>query len=131
MVSGMTMMTLLAAIMFILAPQIMSLMSSDHGVVSLGAEVLRIEAFAETLYAASIVAYGSCVGAGDTFVPSLLNLVSMWVVRIGLAIYLTPQMGLLGYWIPMCIELNVRGLLFIWRISGRKWMNHQFVKVAN
>lgn len=129
--SGMTMMTLLAAIMFILAPQIMSLMSSDPGVVSLGAEVLRIEAFAETLYAASIVAYGSCVGAGDTFVPSLLNLVSMWVVRIGLAIYLTPQMGLLGYWIPMCIELNVRGLLFIWRISGRKWMNHQFVKVAN
>lgn len=120
--SGMTIMTILAAIMFLFAPQIMSVLSSDASVVELGAQVLRIEAFAETLYAASIVAYGSCVGAGDTLVPSVLNFGTMWVVRIGLALILTPSMGLLGYWIPMCIELNVRGILFLLRIRGRGWM---------
>lgn len=120
--SGMTMMTVLAVVMFIFAPQIMSILSSDASVVELGAQVLRIEAFAETLYAASIVAYGSCVGAGDTLVPSILNFSTMWVVRIGLALILTPTMGLPGYWIPMCIELNVRGILFLVRIKGRRWM---------
>ena len=54
----------------------------------------------------------------------MLNLGSMWLVRIVPAIFLTRIYGLPGYWIAMCIELNVRGLLFIWRISGEKWMKN-------
>lgn len=100
----------------------MAMLSNDPEVIALGAKVLKIEAFAETMFAVSIVGYGACVGGGDTLVPGIMNLVSMWVVRIGLAIILTPRMGLTGYWIAMCIELNVRGLLFIWRCRGDKWM---------
>ena len=121
---GVGMMSALAVVMYFIAPQLMSLLSVDPEVVALGARVLRIEAFAEAGYAASIVAYGACVGAGDTAVPSMLNLGSMWFVRIIPAIFLTRVYGLVGYWIAMCIELNVRGLLFIWRISGQKWMKN-------
>ncbi len=121
---GVGMMSALAVVMYFIAPQIMSLLSVDPEVVALGARVLRIEAFAEAGYAASIVAYGACVGAGDTAVPSMLNLGSMWFVRIIPAIFLTRVYGLVGYWIAMCIELNVRGLLFVWRISGQKWMKN-------
>jgi len=123
-VLGVGMMSALAVVMYFIAPQIMSLLSADPDVVALGARVLRIEAFAEAGYAASIVAYGACVGAGDTAVPSMLNLGSMWLVRIVPAIFLTRVYGLVGYWIAMCIELNVRGLLFILRISGEKWMKN-------
>lgn len=123
-VLGIGMMSALAVVMYFIAPQIMSLLSSDPEVVALGARVLRIEAFAEAGYAASIVAYGACVGAGDTAVPSMLNLGSMWLVRIVPAIFLTRVYGLVGYWIAMCIELNVRGALFIWRIRGEKWMKN-------
>ena len=123
-VLGVAMMSALAVVMYVLAPQIMSLLSVDPDVVALGARVLRIEAFAEAGYAASIVAYGSCVGAGDTAVPSILNLGSMWIVRIIPAIFLTRVYGLPGYWIAMCIELNVRGLLFIGRIHGDRWMKN-------
>ncbi|MBR3013189.1 MAG: MATE family efflux transporter [Bacteroidales bacterium] len=123
-VLGVGMMSALAVVMYFIAPQIMSLLSVDPEVVALGARVLRIEAFAEAGYAASIVAYGACVGAGDTAVPSMLNLGSMWFVRIIPAIFLTRVYGLVGYWIAMCVELNVRGLLFIWRISGQKWMKN-------
>ena len=115
-------MTLLGALMFIFATDLMMLLSSDPDVIALGAKVLRIEAFAETLYAFSIAGYGSCVGGGDTLVPSVMNFGSMWVIRIGLALILTPRMGLVGYWVAMCIELNVRGLLFYWRLRGEKWM---------
>lgn len=123
---GAGMMTALAVLMFIFAPQLMGLLSIDPDVVSLGAKVLRIEAFAETMYAVSIVAFGCCVGAGDTMMPACINLVSMWVVRIGLALILTPRFGLVGYWIAMCTELNVRGLLFLMRVRGEKWMKARF-----
>lgn len=123
-VLGMGMMSALAVVMYFIAPQLMSLLSSDPDVVALGARVLRIEAFAEAGYAAAIVAYGSCVGASDTTVPSIMNLASMWLVRIVPAIFLTRIYGLVGYWICMCVELNVRGLLFICRISGDKWMKN-------
>ena len=126
---GAGIMTFLAVLMWLFAPQLMGLLSTDPDVVSLGARVLRIEAFAETFYAVSIVAYGACVGAGDTMVPTLLNFAGMWVVRIGLALVLTPRYGLPGYWMAMCLDLNIRGLLFLWHIRGERWMKKRLAPV--
>ena len=119
---GVGMMAALAVLMYAFAPAIMGLLSIDADVVALGARCLRLEAFAEAGYAASIVAYAACVGAGDTKVPTALNFVSVWLVRIGLALLLTPRYGLLGYWMAMLVELNVRGLLMVLRISGNRWL---------
>jgi len=119
---GVGMMSSLAVLMYFFAPQIMALLSVDPDVVALGVRCLRLEAFAEAGYAASIVAYAACVGAGDTKIPTVLNFVSVWIVRIGLALLLTPKYGLMGYWIAMLVELNVRGLLMVLRISGTKWL---------
>ena len=58
----------------------------------------------------------------------MMNFCSMWIVRIGLAAILTPKFGLQGSWIAMCVELNVRGILFIWRLSGDKWMKHKVIE---
>lgn len=122
------MMTSAGILMYIFAPQMMGLLTNDPEVIALGVKVLRIEAFAETLYAVSIIGYGSCVGAGDTLVPMVMNFASMWVVRIGLALILTPKIGLAGYWIAMCIELNVRGIIFFLRIRGKRWMKKEFAE---
>lgn len=121
------MMTFLGILMYIFAPQMMGVLTNDPEVIALGVKVLRIEAFAEFMYAVSIVGHGSCLGAGDTMIPTLINFGSMWVVRIGLALWLCPMLGLAGYWIAMCIELNVRGLVFGIRIKGNGWMKKQFV----
>jgi len=120
-------MTFLAVFMYTFAPQLMDMLSNDAGVIALGAEVLRIEAFAESLFAVALVGFGICAGAGDTLIPTILNFCSMWFVRIGLALILTPKLGLKGYWIAMCVELNIRGLLFLWRIKGNKWMNKNLI----
>ena len=82
---------------------------------NLAAEVLRIELFAEPLYAVAIVASGALRGAGDSFVPSILNLISIWGVRITISILLVNQWGLQGVWFAMCVELCVRGLLLLYR----------------
>ena len=119
---GAGMMTLLAVLMYAYAPQIMALLSQDSEVITLGAKCLRIEAWAELLFGVSIVGYGCCVGAGDTLVPSIINFMSMWVIRLGLALLLIPRFGLAGYWIGMATELCVKGIIFAIRISGTRWM---------
>lgn len=119
---GMVLMTVAGAIMFIFAPEMMRIMSPVDSIVDLGAEVLRIEAFAEPMYAASIVAYGAFVGVGDTMIPAVMNFGSIWLVRIPLAAILAPTMGLRGVWIAMCLELVFRGAIFLWRMATGAWL---------
>ncbi|MBO6169357.1 MAG: MATE family efflux transporter [Bacteroidales bacterium] len=119
---GMIIMSLLAVAMYAFAPQLMGVMSKDPEVVNLGARVLRIEAFVECLFAVSIVGFGVCAGAGETLFPTILNFASVWLIRIVLALILTPRMGLVGYWIAMASELAVRGILFLLFIKSGHWM---------
>lgn len=118
---GMAVMTGTGVLLFAFAPFMIGLLSPDPAIRELGTAVLRIEAFAEPMFAASIVASGVFRGAGDTFIPSCMNLFSMWCVRIPLAVFLAPKMGLHGVWIAMCVELCVRGVLFLVRLAGKKW----------
>lgn len=110
---GMAVMTTLGIVMYAFAPELMQMMSSSIDVQIAGTEALRIEAFAEPLYAASIVAYGVFVGAGYTLVPCIMNLGSIWLVRIPLAAWLATSMGLRGVWLAMCLELCFRGIIFL------------------
>ncbi len=119
---GMAVMTVMGVVMYIAAPAIMGIMTGVEPIRELGAAALRIEAFAEPMFAASIVAYGVFVGAGDTLVPSIMNLGSMWIVRITLAAILAPVMGLQGVWLAMCIELCFRGAIFLVRLRYGHWM---------
>lgn len=112
----------LAVLMYAFAPQIMRFLSVDAEVVALGARVLRIEAFVEVFYAIAIVGSGVCAGAGQTMVPTVINFGTMWLVRIVLALILTPTMGLVGYWVAMAIDLTVKGLAFAIYIRGGHWM---------
>jgi putative MATE family efflux protein len=113
---GMIVMTIMGIIMYIAAPIMMSIMTSNAEIQQLGVMALRIEAFAEPMFAAAIVSYGVFVGAGQTIVPSIMNLASMWVIRLSLAAYLAPRMGLKGVWIAMCIELCFRGVIFLTKL---------------
>ena len=119
---GMIVMSFSGALMFILAPVMIGMMSPDPAVVELGAQVLRIEAFAEPMFAASIVCSGVFRGAGDTLMPSVFNFVSMWGVRLPLSALLAPRMGLHGVWIAMACDLIIGGILFLIRLCGDRWM---------
>lgn len=119
---GMVVMSVGGALMYAFAPMMIGIMSPDPAVVELGASALRIEAFAEPMFAASIVASGVFRGAGDTLVPSIFNFVSMWGVRLPLAALLAPHIGLYGVWIAMAADIIVGGILFLIRLRGSKWM---------
>ena len=126
---GMIIMGLMGLLMYIFAPQIIGLMTPVEEIRSLGIMALRIEAFAEPMFAASIVAYGVFVGAANTLVPCLMNFFSFWAIRLSLAALLAPTMGLKGVWIAMCIELCFRGIIFLIRLFKRNWMTKAFGNV--
>ena len=119
---GMLVMAVMGIIMFVTAPQLMALMTPEQSIIDLGAAALRIEAFAEPMFAASIVCYSVFVGAGDTLKPAIMNLCSMWLVRLTLAAMLAKDYGLKGVWTAMAIELTFRGLMFLWRLIRGNWM---------
>ena len=119
---GAAVMTCTGGLMFLGAPLMFSMLTPDAAIRELGVRVLRIEAFAEPLFAVSIVTTGALRGAGDTLIPSMINLASMWGVRITVASLLAPRIGLVGVWIAMCGELCVRGLMFLVRLLRGKWL---------
>lgn len=120
---GMAVMTVMAVVMFLCARPMMDIMTPVEAIAAQGTEILRIEAFAEPMYAAAIVAYGSFVGVGDTLLPAVMNFGSIWLVRIPLAALMAPTMGLRGVWIAMCIELVFRGCIFLWRLVSDRWLS--------
>ena len=119
---GMVVMAVMGVVMYITAPFTIGMMTPVAEVRELGVMVLRVEAFAEPMFAAAIVCYGAFVGASDTLLPSGMNLFSMWGIRITLAALLAPSLGLYGVWLAMCIELCIRGLLFLLRLKWGNWM---------
>lgn len=123
---GVVIMTLMGVIMYAGAPLMMDILTDVKDICILGTEVLRIEAWAEPLYAASIVAYGAFIGVGDTLIPAVMNFGSIWAVRIPLAAILAPIIGLKGVWIAMAVELSFRGLIFLWRMWSGKWLKKAF-----
>ncbi|MBR1838358.1 MAG: MATE family efflux transporter [Bacteroidaceae bacterium] len=114
---GIAVMTLMGVLMYVAAPLMMGLLTPVEAVRNLGIDCLRIEAWAEPMFAAAIVTYGVFVGTGDTFKPSLMNLISMWAVRLTLAAILASTYGLKGVWIAMAIELTFRGFIFLLRLA--------------
>lgn len=121
---GMAVMTLMGGVMWVFAPEVMRMFTPVDGIVTLGVDALRIEAWAEPMFAASIVAYGVMVGVGDTLIPAIMNFSSIWLVRLPIAAILAPVMGLQGVWIAMCIELCFRGLIFLWRLISGAWLKN-------
>ncbi len=123
--TGAGIMSVSAVLMYILAPQLMAMFTPDVEVIALGTSALRIVAFVEPFFGASIVASGAMRGAGDSRGPFIMNLISMWGVRISLAVILAPMYGLVGVWIAMSVELAFRGILFLLRLASGRWLRSE------
>ncbi len=126
---GTIIMTFTALLMFIICPFVFKFLTPDQEVRELAIVILRIGMIAEPLYGVSIVATGALRGAEDTLVPSILNLLSIWVIRITLSFILVKELGLMGVWIANTIELCVRGIvLLIRQKTSRHYFRKKFVQ---
>ena len=117
--------TAVGAGMYLLAPWLISLLTPDAEVRRIGAMLIRICAFEQPFNAVSIVASGALRGAGDTKVPFLYGLATMWGVRIPFAWLFGTALGfgVAGFWWAMVADLGVRSLLLYVRFHRGRWVH--------
>ena len=121
---GSAVMAFTGILMYIFCPYVFRMLTPVKEVQDVAVRILRIGLIAEPLYGVAMVSSGALRGAADTLVPSILNLFSMWVVRLGLAFTLVPLYGIYGMWTAMAIELCVRGILMFTRLVRSKHMRY-------
>ena len=115
----------IGVLMYIFAPFLISLLAPDAEVRRIGTMLIRICAFEQPFNALSIVTGGALRGAGDTKVPFLCGLISMWGVRILFA-WLTGIVlggGVAAFWWCMVADLGVRGLFLYLRFRQGGWVH--------
>ncbi|MCR5183236.1 MAG: MATE family efflux transporter [Opitutales bacterium] len=117
---GVAIMTVTGVVVYCFAPWLIAILSPDTEVQALGTAILRIEAFAEPLFAASIIAAGAMRGWGETLGPAAINFSTMWILRIPLALALVGEWGLKGVWTAMALELCVRGIAQLIKLTRSK-----------
>ena len=119
--------------LFIAAPSLMKIFSSNPEVIELGATVLRMVAVSEPFYGFSIIIEGMMLGLGKTKEPFVYNVLGMWCVRI-IGTFICTQllgMGLVSAWACMIgHNLLIFALYMVSYIRGT-WnpMNREFSAV--
>ena len=98
----------------------MSFFTKDREVIRLGDQYLTIVSSFYILFTLMFIYAGIMRGAGDTLIPMFFSLISLWLIRIPLAWFLSRKLGAEGIWwaIPAgwCIGLS---LSFIYYKTGR------------
>ena len=72
-------------VFLIFAPKLVGIFSTDPLVIKYGADCLRIISLCYGLYGYGLVVLQAFNGAGDTFTPSVINLICYWIVQLPLA----------------------------------------------
>ncbi|NLV19788.1 MAG: MATE family efflux transporter [Bacteroidetes bacterium] len=91
--------TVITTVIIVLMGNIMMRMfTSDTDVIRIGNEYLTIVSAFYLLFTMMFIFNGIMRGAGDTIFPMFFSLVSLWLVRIPLAYYLSARMGESGIW---------------------------------
>jgi len=108
-----TVMSIMAVLFFTLARWFPTLFTQDPAVRYLAADYLRVNAWCEPFLALGMVLTGALQGAGDTVRPTFITLVTMWIARIPLGVWLmfTLHQNTHGAWVVMCATTIVGGLM--------------------
>ena len=115
-------------LLFIFSPQIISLFTPDAEVIKTGSQLVKLLATIQIPCAVADIFSGALRGAGDTKVPFLMTLVSMWGVRVLGATIFIRFMGLSIHWVIIAMNTDniVRMVLFWLRYRQGEWKKLRF-----
>jgi len=109
---GAIVMTVMGIVFFVFAEQFAHIFTHDPAVVRLAVIYLRISALAEPFLALGMILTGALNGAGDTKLPAVAGVITMWGLRLPLAYALAISFGYgaVGSWWAMSISTIVMGI---------------------
>jgi putative MATE family efflux protein len=109
---------------------LISLFNPDHDVVSIGSHYIYIVGGFYVIFSSMLVITGTLRGAGDTFIPMIVTIASLWVIRIPVSVWLSRLMGTDGIWWGVPIGWGVGLLISVaYYLSGR-WKKNRIMQEA-
>ena len=119
-------MTGLGLLSVIAAPWITGMFTSDPDVMRYGTACIRIFGVGYPLYAVGMIMVQALNGAGDTATPSVLNLISFWIVQIPLAWWLAEPMtfGPYGVFWAIVVAESLLTVLAVFMFRRGSWKQH-------
>jgi putative MATE family efflux protein len=120
----------MALAMYLSSRLLFGLFSDDLRVIELGKKIMMIEIILEIGKCSNITLVRSLQATGDTKFPMLVGIISMWSVAFGLGTFLAVacKMGLVGIWIGMALDEDIRAVIFFFRWKLGKW---KYIRLAN
>lgn len=111
------------SLLFLLAPNMMSIFSKDSQVITLGATVLRMVAVSEPIYGVAVIIEGIMLGVGETITPFKFNILGMWGIRIFGTFICTQilHMTLVSAWGCMIGHNMMLFVMFLLYYRTNKW----------
>jgi putative MATE family efflux protein len=121
----------LSIIVIVFRYPLMQLFTNDTNVISYGTEYLVIVGSCYVIFSIMFSLNGLLRGAGDTLIPMFITLLSLWIIRIPLAYFLSDRFGVKGIWWAIPIAWLTGALFsFAYYITG-KWKNKGVINSEN
>jgi Na+-driven multidrug efflux pump len=115
-------MTLTVSLLVVSVPgTLLRIFTPDPIIIGLGSDYLRIVGICYVFFAVMFVSNGVINGAGQTFITTIISLISLWVVRVPLALYLAHRLGAVtGVWYAIAVSFAVSMLSsLVYYFTGR------------
>ncbi len=120
-------MTAIGIVMIALAPQIVSLFSTEAEVIRYGTSCLRILGIGYPMYAVGMIIIQALNGAGDTTTPSVMNFICFWIIQIPLVYWLATAAGFgpNGVFLAIVLAETLLTVMAVAVFRKGKWRDQQ------
>jgi putative MATE family efflux protein len=110
-------------IFIVFAERFIAMFTSDPAVAPIAVSGLRLLSYGYVSYAYGMVVTAAFNGAGDTFTPTILNLVSFWICQIPLGWFLAfhTSLGTNGVFVSVVVSDSLLALLSILWFRRGTW----------
>ncbi len=116
--------------MFLFSDTLFGLFNDDPRILALGKTILFIDIILQIGKSSNIVLVRSLQATGDIKFPMIIGIASMWTIAYGFGFFLAIfcHLGLIGIWIGMALDEDIRAVIFFIRWRLGKWRNIRLSK---
>lgn len=107
---------------------IMTMFVTDKDVIAIGMKYLAVNSFFYIFPTIQFITYALLRGAGDSIIPMIISVTSLWIIRIPIAYFLSNKIGSGCIYWSNCASWFIGFVLaYVYYINGR-WKSKVIVK---
>lgn len=119
---------IITVLVFIFGEKMVWLFNKDPEVIKIGTSYLKIVSSFYAVVSIMFITTGVLRGAGDTFVPMIISILTLWLIRIPVATFLSERIGTNGIWASVPAGWTIGMVLTIGYYMSGRWKKKVVIK---